>query len=84
MSRPLFIEEHGLRLLLEKDGIGVELSRDAYESGEWADAVKEAWSKGKVLKEAHRQMGGTNYRQEQGARMAESLVDWVDECWNNT
>ena len=28
VSRPLFIEGHRLRLLLERDGVGVELSRE--------------------------------------------------------
>lgn len=43
VSRPLFVEEHGLRLLLDKEGVGVELSRRSYEMGEWASAVEEAW-----------------------------------------
>lgn len=47
VSRPLFVEEHGLRLLLERDGVGVELARTAYEDGDWADAVTDAWLKGR-------------------------------------
>ncbi|KAF9000646.1 hypothetical protein BDQ17DRAFT_1205065, partial [Cyathus striatus] len=50
VSRPLFIEEHGLRLLLESEGVGVELGRQSYEAGDWASAVEEAWAKGRESK----------------------------------
>ncbi|PFH53134.1 hypothetical protein AMATHDRAFT_73660 [Amanita thiersii Skay4041] len=50
VSRPLFIEEHGLRLLLEKEGVGVELSRASYEEGEWAKAISQAWELGREEK----------------------------------
>ncbi|KAI5892887.1 uncharacterized protein SCHCODRAFT_02668278 [Schizophyllum commune H4-8] len=55
VSRPLFIEEHGLRLLLDEEGTGVELARAAYEQGDWAGAVEEAYQRGapsKALKRA--------------------------------
>ncbi|KAL1738974.1 hypothetical protein HDZ31DRAFT_17587, partial [Schizophyllum fasciatum] len=55
VSRPLFIEEHGLRLLLDEEGTGVELSRAAYEQGDWAGAVEAAYARGapsKALKRA--------------------------------
>ncbi|KAL0954905.1 hypothetical protein HGRIS_003837 [Hohenbuehelia grisea] len=55
VSRPLFIEEHGLRLLLERDGVGVELARTDYEAGDWATAVNEAYMRGKTAKEDRRQ-----------------------------
>ncbi|CAA7266883.1 unnamed protein product [Cyclocybe aegerita] len=54
VSRPLFIEEHGLRLLLEREGVGVELSRQAYEAGDWGIAVSEALIKGAAMKERKR------------------------------
>ena len=38
VPRPLFIEEHGLRLFLEREGVGVELERVKYEVSEWAEA----------------------------------------------
>lgn len=81
MSRPLFIEEHGLRLLLDNEGVGLELSRDAYEAGDWADTVQEAWLKGKDAKAKQRQAGGSHLRQEQAGKLASSFVDWVDDCW---
>ncbi|EMD33921.1 hypothetical protein CERSUDRAFT_97848 [Gelatoporia subvermispora B] len=77
VSRPLFIEEHGLRLLLDRDGVGVELPRASYEMGEWAAAVREAWTKGKDLKTRKRQEGETGKRKAEGRVMAEDLVNWV-------
>lgn len=92
VSRPLFIEEHGLRLLLEEEGTGVELSRAAYEMGDWAGAVSDAWTRGgaaKALKHALESNGGPATRagakkrilphsqtQEQTRRMARSVVEW--------
>lgn len=77
VPRPLFIEEHGLRMLLERDGVGVELSRTAYESGEWAHAVEEACLKGKKQKKSKRKEGETGKRTQEGKEMAEMLVQWV-------
>ena len=82
MSRPLFIEEHGLRLLLDKDGVGVELSRDSYEAGNWADAMESAYEKGKAAKALKRQEGETGKRAAEGKEMATYLVDWV-ERWKD-
>ncbi|KAF9526354.1 hypothetical protein CPB83DRAFT_817170 [Crepidotus variabilis] len=50
VSRPLFIEEHGLRLLLSQEGTGVELSREGYEAGDWATAVEKAYLWGRDAK----------------------------------
>ena len=36
----------GLKLLLEQEGVGVEISREKYESGDWADLVAEADAEG--------------------------------------
>ena len=79
MPRPLFIEEHGLRLLLESEGVGVELSRGCYERGEWADAVQEAYMRGKKAKAKKRQEGETGKRREEGKKMAEELLEWLDK-----
>ncbi|KAI0951044.1 hypothetical protein AcW1_008191 [Taiwanofungus camphoratus] len=83
VPRPLFIEEHGLRLLLEKEGVGVELSRTSYEMGEWADAVEEAWLKGKNSKKQKRAEGENGMRGVQGRGMAKYLVDWLQR-WKAT
>lgn len=52
VPRPHFVEEHGLRLLLEAEGTGVELSRHEYESGQWAKKVDEAYHKGRKVRHA--------------------------------
>ncbi|KXN91654.1 L-arabinokinase [Leucoagaricus sp. SymC.cos] len=54
VSRPLFIEEHGLRMYLGQEGVGIELSRAGYEGGEWARSVEEAYCKGWEMKETKR------------------------------
>ncbi|KAL6302490.1 hypothetical protein BKA93DRAFT_886963 [Sparassis latifolia] len=83
VPRPLFIEEHGLRLLLDKEGVGVELSRSLYEVGEWADAIEEAWLRGRTAKERKRLVGETGMRKKEGEDMARRLVDWV-EAWKTS
>ena len=85
VSRPLFIEEHGLRLLLEQDGVGVELSREDYEGGNWATAVERAWNDGSEAKLLKRLEGETGKRQEQVKEMGRRVVDWiVDWKWKCT
>jgi hypothetical protein len=85
VSRPLFIEEHGLRLLLDREGVGVELSRQSYEAGDWATAVDEAWMKGREAKARMRrkaEMGiGLDKRNEEGRKLARHIVDWTQEWW---
>ena len=81
VPRPAIIEELGLKLLLEKEGVGVEVSREKYESGDWASAVEEAWTKGARMKERRRQegIGGVERRKQEGGAMAQSLVSWIEE-----
>jgi hypothetical protein len=78
----LFIEEHGLRLLLERDGAGVELSREDYEGGNWAAAIERAWNSGGDAKRLKRLEGETGKRQEEVKEMGRRVVDWiVDWKW---
>ena len=79
MSRPLFVEEHGLRLLLDREGVGVEMTRDSYESGEWAGAVSEAWRAGAQRKLERREGMHAPDRRAQGLQMARDVVTWVNE-----
>ena len=79
VSRPLFVEEHGLRLLLEREGVGVEMSRDAYEAGEWACAVSDAWQAGAQRKLERRSGKHAPNRCAQGLQMAREVVTWVNE-----
>lgn len=77
VPRPLFIEEHGLRLFLSSAGVGRELARAQYEQGEWADAVDAAWQAGRAKKAAKRRAGETGIRKKEGAEMARGVVEWV-------
>ncbi|KAL5525717.1 hypothetical protein ACEPAG_7054 [Sanghuangporus baumii] len=77
VPRPLFVEEHGLRRLLQDEGTGVELSREKYESGEWADAIQKTWLTGRELKARKRVIGDDGTRKKQGMEMAEDLMEWV-------
>ncbi|KAF7966038.1 hypothetical protein HWV62_40441 [Athelia sp. TMB] len=83
VSRPLFIEEHGLKLLLTRSGVGVELARADYEAGEWAAAVDSAYQQGRALKAARSRVGaaGAERRKAEGRAMAEGVVGWVGRWW---
>jgi hypothetical protein len=87
VSRPLFIEEHGLRLLLTKEGVGVELSRQSYEAGDWAAVVEEAWERGKdakAKKRADMAAGrGVDQRQIEGRKIAITVIDWTLDWWGH-
>jgi hypothetical protein len=73
----LFIEEYGLRLLLEREGTGVELSRASYEAGDWADAIQLAYETGLEAKSRKRRDGDDGTRQQKVVEMAQKVVDWV-------
>jgi hypothetical protein len=79
VSRPLFVEENGLRLLLEREGVGVEMSRDAYEAGEWTSAVSDAWRAGAKRKLERRAGKHGPDRRAQGLKMARDVITWVNE-----
>ncbi|KAA1467714.1 hypothetical protein DENSPDRAFT_869249 [Dentipellis sp. KUC8613] len=79
VSRPLFIEEHGLRLLLDHEGVGVEMAHEEYEAGEWAARIREAWARGAQAKRERRAGVRVVDRVAKGREMAEFVVRWVDE-----
>lgn len=54
VPRPLFIEEHGLRRLMEREGVALPLERDDFEAGRWAEHVEEAFERGREGKEEAR------------------------------
>ncbi|KAF8150728.1 hypothetical protein B0H34DRAFT_729986 [Crassisporium funariophilum] len=86
VSRPLFIEEHGLRLLLDQEGVGVELSREMYEAGDWSSAVTEALMNGqdmKANKRADMAKGiGADRSEREGKMLAGTVTEWVRAWWN--
>lgn len=87
VARPLFVEEHGLKLLLAREGVGIELSRVAYEAGDWASVVEEAWSLGRDMKAEMRRKGrlgvDMNKRDEEGTLLAGQVTDWV-RAWHDS
>lgn len=88
VSRPLFIEEHGLRVLLDQEGIGVELSRQKYEAGDWSLAVTEAFINGRDMKRRKRyEMAngiGVDKREQEGKKLAGTVTEWVKAWWSDS
>ena len=86
VSRPLFIEEHGLRLLMDREGTGIELSRQKYEAGDWSSAVTEAFINGQDMKKKKRfEMAngiGVDKGEQEGKKLAGTVTDWVKAWWN--
>lgn len=80
VPRPLFIEEHGLSLLLHQKGVGVELSRARYELGDWSSRIEEAWLKGKAAKMESRRLGDKAFVSvhETPCNMAKQLITIAD------
>ncbi|KAG8705472.1 hypothetical protein FRC09_002932, partial [Ceratobasidium sp. 395] len=83
VPRKLFVEEHGLRMLMETEGTGVELPRERYEAGDWASTIERAWELGKEKKIARRLLGarGDARRRRQGKQMAREFEGWLG-LWN--
>lgn len=81
------MEEHGLKLLLAQEGVGIELPRIAYEAGDWASAVGEAWLLGRNAKAEMRRKGmlgiEMNKREEEGTLLAGQVTDWV-RAWHDS
>lgn len=71
----------GLKLLLDQSGVGIEISREKYESGDWADLVEEAWEKGRKAKEERRVLGveGRERRMREAGVFAGDVVKWIRE-----
>ncbi|KAJ7193928.1 hypothetical protein GGX14DRAFT_587329, partial [Mycena pura] len=80
VSRPLFIEEHGLRRLLDDEGVGVELSREQYEAGDWAGAIETAWQMGRAAKSSKRRDGESlRQREKEGGEVAAMILRWAEK-----
>lgn len=69
----------GLKLLLEQSGVGVEISREKYESGDWANLIEEAWANGQTMKDERRGLGaaGIGQRMKEVQQFASTLSSWV-------
>jgi hypothetical protein len=74
-------------LLLDQEGTGVELAREAYEAGDWAAAVGEAFVKGKKAKDRKRDDMARGFdvdkREAEGRKLAGTVTEWVWEWWRD-
>lgn len=57
VPRPLFVEEFGLRRLMQARGTSLELDRTDFEAGRWEFHIEEAHELGKAAKEHARRTG---------------------------
>lgn len=79
MPRPLFVEEYGLKRLMQSQGVSVEISRADFEAGLWEDKVLEAWNAGKELKEEERRKGWRDEGKMAGLEIAGKLQEFMKE-----
>lgn len=77
VPRPLFLEEAGLRIMLQTRGVGLEMTREQYESGDWAKLVQEAYDLGKGRKAAKLARGIDVQRQQDLRALATDVLEWI-------
>ncbi|CAO3607295.1 unnamed protein product [Cunninghamella echinulata] len=77
VPRPQFIEEYGLRKLMQDQGSAVELDRYDFEAGNWTKAIEEASLLSGKCDEPHRLVAHNG-----GPIAAKTLEQFVIE-WNN-
>ncbi|GAA94009.1 uncharacterized protein L969DRAFT_92945 [Mixia osmundae IAM 14324] len=79
VPRPLFIEEYGLKRLMEQQGKPVEMSRDAFESGQWEHLIMRAYRLGCETKAAFREGRALPPDHSAAARtIVASLISWLN------
>lgn len=54
VPRPLFVEEFGLKRLMETQGTAVTMSRSDFEAGRWSRLIEQAYQQGSLKKKQHR------------------------------
>lgn len=64
-------------MLLDREGVGIELSRQSYEAGDWSSAVEDAWTQCKALKKRKRSGIDVEKREREGRDLAETVVQWI-------
>ncbi|GAA5871750.1 hypothetical protein JCM16303_000853 [Sporobolomyces ruberrimus] len=57
VPRPLFVEEFGLKRLMNRRGVSLELARTDFEAGRWEFHIEEAYEQGREAKELARKEG---------------------------
>lgn len=55
VPRPLFVEEFGLKRLMDQRGTALPMTRADFEAGRWSKLVLQAYEMGKKKKEQHRE-----------------------------
>lgn len=53
MPRPLFVEEFGLKRLMEAQGTALPMTRADFEAGNWAKLIEQAYELGKEKRSRH-------------------------------
>jgi hypothetical protein len=53
VPRPLFVEEFGLKRLMEASGTALPMTRADFEAGNWAKLIEEAYHLGKEKRRRH-------------------------------
>ncbi|GEM12369.1 L-arabinokinase [Rhodotorula toruloides] len=62
VPRPLFVEEFGLKRLMQARGVSLELDRADFEAGRWEFHIEEAYEQGRADKEEARRTGFVDER----------------------
>ncbi|BGP34557.1 hypothetical protein JCM10296v2_006379 [Rhodotorula toruloides] len=62
VPRPLFVEEFGLKRLMQARGVSLELDRADFEAGRWEFHIEEAYEQGRAAKEEARKTGFVDER----------------------
>ncbi|GAA6061561.1 hypothetical protein JCM10212_001093 [Sporobolomyces blumeae] len=57
VPRPLFVEEFGLKRLMQARGVSLELARTDFEAGRWEFHIEEAYERGRATKDDARARG---------------------------
>ncbi|GAA6022000.1 hypothetical protein JCM10207_002402 [Rhodosporidiobolus poonsookiae] len=80
VPRPLFVEEFGLKRLMQARGTSLELDRTDFEAGRWEFHIEEAYEQGRAAKEEARRTGFVD--EMAGERIREEVERFMDE-WGN-
>ena len=79
VPRPLFIEEFGLRRLMQQRGVALSLSRTDFEAGRWEFHVAEAYERGRVAKQRAREAGWTDVGGQAAEVIRAEVEKFLDE-----
>ncbi|GAA5853614.1 hypothetical protein JCM8547_007384 [Rhodosporidiobolus lusitaniae] len=78
VPRPLFVEEFGLKRLMQARGTSLELDRADFEAGRWEFHIEEAYEQGRVVKEEARRVG---FQDEKAGEVIRREIERFMEGW---